>query len=243
MLGIEAALALGVLLIGGGGLIETGEAAVIRVHGIDGSHAVVVGLDPFVHMTLQIDPQQQSLLGAIRVPVTHHLVVHGGALGVAIAVDQATVGGGAFVSREDIGLAQQQIVVVEADVLLELPGLVELVGQLVTGGDLGIAVAIVIRLTQVGGGIDLAARGVQGAIDGEETVGGHPFVVQETGQQGEAGAIRDIQGHARRQVGALVVSAIQHAVTLFIECNHAIAAVVGQIVGEVDADLAQIPVA
>ncbi|MNF84427.1 hypothetical protein D3C84_667880 [compost metagenome] len=67
--------------------------------------------------------------------------------------------------------------------------------------------------------------------------------MQEAGQQGEAGAIRDIQGHARRQVGALVVGAIQHAVTLFIECNHAIAAVVGQLVGEVDADLAQIPVA
>ena len=116
-------------------------------------------------------------------------------------------------------------------------------GQLVTGGDLGVAVAIVIRLTQVGAGIDLAARGVQGAIDGEETVGGHPFVVQETGQQGEAGAIRDIQGHARRQVGALVVGAIQHAVALLIERNHAITAVVGQIVGEVDPDLAQIPVA
>ena len=116
-------------------------------------------------------------------------------------------------------------------------------GQLVTGGDLGVAVAIVIRLTQVGGGIDLAALGIEGAIDGEEAVGGHPFIVQEAGQQGEAGTIRDVQGHARRQVGALVVGAIQHAVALFIECNHAIAAVVGQIVGEIDPDLTQIPVA
>ncbi len=115
-------------------------------------------------MTLQIHPKQQGLLGAVGVPVAHHLIIHSGTLGIAIPIDHATATNrhifircrGPGSPRIDIGLAQQQIVIVEPNLLLELPALVELVGQLITGGDLGIAVAIVIRLAQVGGGINLA---------------------------------------------------------------------------------------
>lgn len=116
-------------------------------------------------------------------------------------------------------------------------------GQLVPGGDLGIAIAIVIRLAQVGGGIDLASGGIQGAVNREEAVGRHPFIVLEAGKQRQRGAIRNIQGHARRQIGALVVGAIQHAVPLVVEGHQTITAVVGKGVGDIHPDLAQIPVA
>ena len=163
------------LFWGGGGLIKTGETAVIRVHGVDGAHAIVVGLlAPSFDMALQIHPQQQGLLRAVGVPVAHHLVVHGGALGIPIPVDQAAVGGGAFIGREDIGLAQQQIVVVEANVLPELPGLVELVGPARTRRRSGYCDC---DRNPAGSGwwrIDLAAREVFRVPNREEPLVGTP---------------------------------------------------------------------
>ncbi|MCY1293042.1 hypothetical protein D9M70_422870 [compost metagenome] len=209
VLDVEAGL-LGLLVVVLQGEVgDVGQVgAVDRVVDVDRWHAeavqpAVVGVGALV-----VEAEQQGVVQLTGAEVGLQVVVHGeladvlvddAGLAVDVAVGVDGVEGG-HVHRLEF-----QVALGVAQVLAELPDIVEAVLEGVAEGVVGAVVEIPVRLAQVLVVGDIAEGRVDlGALQGQELAGDARVVAGVLREEGQAGVVIDVPGQARRDVVALV---------------------------------------
>ena len=194
--------------------IQRGNYAKVRV----AVGAAVVDLQLLV-----VGTQQQGVLPAVAEPVAEQAVVHRQVVGLAVVVGQATVdhaiGEVAVVEQ----LAQFQLHVAVAQVLLEVPVVVQTVVQLVAQGVLVALEGLVARVAHGGVGVDLAVRVVlDGAAGRQELQLGIGTILLHAGQQRQRSVLVEVDGHRGGQQDARGIHVIDLGTGIAAQGHHAV---------------------
>ncbi|MNM77839.1 hypothetical protein D3C81_897090 [compost metagenome] len=224
--------------------------AIDRVVDVDGRCAAkdrgVVGVAALV-----VQADQQRVINVAGGEVGLEVVVHGeladvfvdigrAAPGVAFIVYDKSDGGKVAVDGDRL---ERQVRLGVAQVLAELPDIVQAMLEGITQCVIGAVVEIVVRITQVLVVRDLAERHVDlGALNRIELAGNAGIVTGELRQQGEAGVFVDVPGQAWRNVVALVIDMVDLGAAVTHHAAHAIEkpAFVVDLAGAGEVDLAMV---
>ncbi|MNF69646.1 hypothetical protein D3C84_515340 [compost metagenome] len=202
-------------------------------------------------VALVVQADQQGVTDVAGDEVALEVVVHGelgdvfvdiggATAGVALIVDDRPVRGAVAIDGHGL---ERQLRLGVAQVLAELPDIVQAVFEGITQCVVGAVVEVVVRVTQVLVVGDIAERHVDlGALDRIELTGDTGIVTGELREQGEFGVFVDVPGQAGRNVVALVIDVVDGGAAVAQDAAEAVKelAFVIDLAGAGEVDLAMI---